>query len=124
MKDKFISSGGTGIGSLNATHFVDIDEELELAIYFGNDKERYLKEFGIEGLSCVTQIGTDCFYLCSNLTSVTCKAITPPTLGYDVFKSTPIASGNGHIYVPSASVNAYKSASGWSDYASRIQAIT
>ena len=43
VKDKFISSGGTGIGSLNATHFVDIDEELELAIYFGNDKERYLK---------------------------------------------------------------------------------
>lgn len=43
VKDKFISSGGIGIGSLNATHFVDIDEELELAIYFGNDKERYLK---------------------------------------------------------------------------------
>lgn len=43
VKNKFISSGGTGIWSLNATHFVDIDEELELAIYFGNDKERYLK---------------------------------------------------------------------------------
>lgn len=73
--------------------------------------------------SGVTQIASDCFYLCSNLTSVTCKATTPPTLGYDVFKSTPIASGNGHIYVPSGSVNAYKAASGWSTYASRIQAI-
>ena len=73
--------------------------------------------------SGVTQIASDCFYLCSNLTSVTCKATTPPTAGLDIFNSTPIERGTGYIYVPSGSVNAYKTASGWSQYASRIQAI-
>jgi hypothetical protein len=32
-------------------------------------------------------------------------------------------TNNCPIYVPSASVETYKSASGWSGYASRIQAI-
>jgi len=40
-------------------------------------------------------------------------------LGRDVFYDT----NNCPIYVPAASVDAYKSASGWSAYASRIQAI-
>lgn len=60
----------------------------------------------------------------SNLTSVTVKATTPPTLGYDVFNdsmSGEIINPNLVIYVPSASVDAYKSA--WSEYADRIQAI-
>lgn len=73
--------------------------------------------------SGVTQIDSSCFYVCSNLTSVTCKATTPPAIGYKIFRSTPIENGNGFIYVPSASVNAYKVADGWSQYASRIQAI-
>lgn len=45
VKNKFIANGGTGIGSLNATHFVQIDERLYLVIYFGNDKEKYLKYY-------------------------------------------------------------------------------
>ena len=68
----------------------------------------------------VTGIGTTAFYECSNLTSVTVEATTPPTLGEAVFDNTHISL---IIYVPSQSVNAYKAASGWSDYASRIQAI-
>ena len=53
------------------------------------------------------------------LTTVTCLATTPPTLGYQ-----NIFMGDGNltaIYVPSESVNAYKSA--WSEYANKIQAI-
>lgn len=67
--------------------------------------------------SGVTSIGNTVFYNCTSLTSVTCLAITPPTLGSSVFVNT----NNCPIYVPAESVNAYKSA--WSDYASRIQAI-
>ena len=67
----------------------------------------------------VTTIGGSAFYLCSGLTSVTCESTTPPTLGIYTFDIT----NNCPIYVPSASVNTYKSASGWSSYASRIQAI-
>ena len=63
------------------------------------------------------------FQYCSNLQTVTVRATTPPTIDTFFFDSTPIANGNGTIYVPSASVNAYKNAAGWSTYADRIQPI-
>jgi len=69
--------------------------------------------------SGVTSISNFAFQNCSGLTSVTIEAITPPTLGITVFAST----NNCPIYVPSESVETYKSKSGWSSYASRIQAI-
>ena len=66
----------------------------------------------------VTSIGTNAFYSCNSLTSVYCKATTPPALGYsNVFDY--YVSGR-KIYVPTESVNAYKSAYGWSEYASAI----
>ncbi len=68
----------------------------------------------------VTSIGHASFYRCTSLTGVTIQAITPPTLGSGVFSGT---SSNLVIYVPSESLDTYKEASGWSDYASRIQAI-
>ena len=70
--------------------------------------------------SGVTSIGFNAFYGCSGLTSIIVEATTPPTLnGTNVFSNT----NNCPIYVPSASVDAYKAANGWSTYASRIQAI-
>ena len=65
----------------------------------------------------VTEIWHDAFYVCSSLTSVYCKPTTPPAGGSNMFTSN--ASGL-KIYVPRASVNAYKSASYWSDYSSYI----
>ena len=67
----------------------------------------------------VTSIGGSAFEECSNLASVTVKAVTPPSLGSYVFVST----NNCPIYVPSESVNTYKAAYEWNNYASRIQAI-
>ena len=69
--------------------------------------------------SNISSIGSSAFEGCSGLTSITVHSTTPPTLEYSVFDST----NNCPIYVPSGSVNAYKAASGWSNYASRIQAI-
>lgn len=66
----------------------------------------------------VNQLGASVFYGCSSLKSVTVKASTPPACGSDAFTST----NNCPIYVPSSSLNTYKSASGWSNYASRIVA--
>ena len=65
----------------------------------------------------VTTIGNSAFTYCSSLTSVYCKATTPPVGGSDMFNHN--ASGR-KIYVPMESVNAYKSASYWSSYASYI----
>lgn len=61
------------------------------------------------------------FAVCGNLTSVTIKATIPPLLRYDVLFSQ--CSSDLTIYVPAESVDAYKTASGWSDYADKIQAI-
>ena len=70
--------------------------------------------------SGVTNINSQAFRNTSALTTIIVKPITPPTLSYDAFNGTVSSCP---IYVPSESVSAYKSAQGWSDYASRIQAI-
>lgn len=68
----------------------------------------------------VTSIGLSAFFGCSSLTSITVNAVTPPTLSSsNVFQDT----NDCPIYVPSESVDAYKGASNWSAYSSRIQAI-
>ena len=71
--------------------------------------------------SGVVSIGGYAFESCTSLTSAIVNATTPPTLGSSVFDSN--ASGR-KIYVPSASVNAYKAAPNWSAYASDIEPIS
>lgn len=56
------------------------------------------------------------------LKSVTIKAIIPPTLGTYAFYGA--FATNGVIYVPSESVEAYKTATNWSAFADKIQPIT
>ena len=74
----------------------------------------------IEIPNSVTSIGGVAFRDCTSLASVTVLATTPPTLGTSVFSNT---HSDLKIYVPSASVNAYKAATNWSSYESKIQAI-
>ena len=69
--------------------------------------------------SNISSINNYAFSGCTGLISITVESATPPTLGYGVFDST----NNCPIYVPPESVDAYKAASNWSKYASRIQAI-
>ncbi len=66
----------------------------------------------------VTKIGGSAFEDCTSLTSVYCKATTPPSFSnFYVFDN----NGSGRkIYVPIESVDAYKSATLWSKYASAI----
>ena len=95
----------------------------------------------------VTEIGGAAFYGCTSLTSITipdsvtwiedyafrgctslkevfCKPITPPTLvrllGALTFEFFYRCSSNCKIYVPRQSVEAYKSAQGWKEYANAI----
>lgn len=70
--------------------------------------------------SGVTFMGDEVFARNSGMTSVTVNAITPPTLGSKVFDYT----NNCPIYVPCESVEAYKAASDWHSYKSRIQGIS
>ena len=65
----------------------------------------------------VTSIGYGAFLNCSGLTSVYCKATTPSAGGYDMFHNN---ASSRKIYVPMESVEAYKRAEGWSQYANDI----
>ncbi len=66
----------------------------------------------------VTAIGSSAFEDCSALKKVYCKPTTPPTGGYFMFDNN--VSGR-RIYVPTASVDAYKAASCWENYADYIE---
>ena len=66
----------------------------------------------------VTSIGNSAFFECTSLTSVYCKATTPPSSASKMFDSN---DPDRKIYVPTASVEAYKSAEGWSEYAKYIE---
>ena len=79
--------------------------------------DQVFSDSGLESItlpSSLTKIGFSEFSGCTGLTTIRIEATTPPRLG-----SIEIPS-NATIEVPSASVEAYKSASGWSKYASQI----
>ena len=67
----------------------------------------------------VTSIGWYAFLDCSSLASVYCKPTAPPMVGSDGYIFNSNAPGR-KIYVPTASVNAYKSASTWNRYSNSI----
>ena len=72
------------------------------------------------GSGCTT-IGQRTFQNCNKLATLICRAETPPSLGSSALASTPSTQ---KIYVPYSSdhsiSDAYKAATGWSSFASRI----
>lgn len=71
--------------------------------------------------SSVTRIDAQAFASCTQLVEVIVEPTTPPTFGANVFLGcTKLAS----IYVPDASVDAYKAATNWSTYARKIKPIS
>ncbi len=69
--------------------------------------------------SGITEIGSNAFYYDTALSSITIEATTPPKLGNGAFDYT----NNCPIYVPAQSVNTYKTAAVWNNYAERIVPI-
>lgn len=65
----------------------------------------------------VDTMGSQVFEGCSSLTSVYCRPVTPPVIAFSAFKDN---SANRIIYVPQASIDAYKTANNWQDYANEI----
>lgn len=65
----------------------------------------------------VKSIGKSAFARCTSLTELYCKPSNPPAIDSSIFGST---SPTPQIYVPVESVNAYKTAEGWSTFANNI----
>ena len=68
----------------------------------------------------VTTIGEKAFSDCTGLTILTIENATPPEVRGGAFEGI---SENITIYVPAESVEKYKTAEGWSEYADKIKAI-
>lgn len=64
----------------------------------------------------LTSIGKEAFRECAALEAFVCKASVPPALSDNVFLRDDACI----FYIPDESVAAYREASGWSSYASRI----
>lgn len=74
----------------------------------------------INGGVYFNSIGDYVFANCPNLRNVTIRNTNlPPMLGVGVFDTTSLE----HIYVPASAVYNYRTAAGWSAYASYIEAI-
>lgn len=69
----------------------------------------------------LSHLGAFTFNKCTTLAVVISEATTPPVCG-----TTPFANTNNTfiIYVPDASVEAYKAATGWNSFAARIKGIS
>lgn len=66
----------------------------------------------------VKSIGTWAFAFCNwNLDSITCRATTPPTCDSEAFYEIPVETP---LYVPAASVVAYKAADQWGEFTNII----
>ena len=70
--------------------------------------------------SLTTRIQAYAFMDCTSLEYVICHMVTPTPSYRDIFTNT----NDCPIYVPDASVDAYKAASVWSGYASRIKPLS
>lgn len=67
----------------------------------------------------ITTIGSDVFYNQSGIEWIKMEGSTPPTISSSSFRQNAC-----YIYVPDASVDTYKGASGWSGISSRIKPIS
>lgn len=121
-----------GLHYIGARSFVDCDALTTINIPDSVLEIGDLAFSACKNLTTVTigtglrKIGSLAFYCCLNLASFTVKATTPPAMSVELFdKPCPCCpeSANYPIYVPAASLNAYKTATGWSEFADRIYPI-
>ena len=112
-----------GVTEIGSDAFAGCFSLTSITIPDGVTSIGYYAFFGCSSLTSiaipdsVTSIGNSALWHCSSLTSVYCKAITPPMGGDNMFSDN---SSDRKIYVPTARVDEYKSAEGWSDYAYSI----
>jgi uncharacterized repeat protein (TIGR02543 family) len=96
-----------GITSIGESAFVDCTHLTEISLPSG-----------------LSSIGDSGFRNCTNLALVTCHATTPPTLKKNLLLGDFAFAGTAiqQIKVPAGSVDTYKTATGWKDYAGKISA--
>lgn len=114
-----IISGEMNYSDLGILNYYDHCTSLDLSRTWGYDQiPSYAFDYN-ESLQSVVlpaginAIGSNAFYHCTSLSSITCYALVPPSVGYNAFKD--IAPGCV-LYVPSGVLPLYAEAEGWKDF--------
>ena len=85
---------------------------------------RYNSGLKMVDFPAATTIGGHAFDSCSALTEVILRSDTMVVISNTaVFNGTPIKTGTGYIYVPSALIEQYKVADNWPTYATQFRAL-
>ena len=111
----------TGSYTFSATGITEVTFSPNITSLGNNSFTQCVNLLTITIPATITKLGTGVFYSCSKLAEVIMEATTPPTIGINLFQSCPALTS---IYVPDASVEAYKAATNWSTYASKIKGIS
>lgn len=124
LVDVVIPSGATKIKSsllsqVSTLRNVVVPEGVTLLEYEAFSSNMYLETVDLP--STITNIEGRAFYN-NNKLKLTCRATNPPTVASNTFQNA-FTNSSAAIYVPSGSVDTYKSAQYWSNFASIIQAI-
>ena len=112
---KLKSTGTYNFSTCSALTEVTLPAATSLANYCFQSCSKLVKaDFPV-----VSSIGAQVFSACKALTTLILRrtAGVVSLSNTSSFTNTPIASGTGYIYVPSALMDSYKSASNWSTYA-------
>ena len=120
------TSAVTNIGSMfkycYSLAYLDVSNwDLSLVTSTSNATAIFQYCYGLRSLtlpSTVTALGTYCFYNMRSMIEWHFKSTTPPTLSNTNAFDYMSDFGGKKIYVPSASLSAYQTASNWSTYAS------
>lgn len=90
----------------------------------GSNALRNCKALARIDLPSANSIASYAFGGCSSLTTLILRSESVCALGaVSALDSTPIASGSGYIYVPSALVSEYKAAPNWLNFEAQIKTI-
>jgi hypothetical protein len=141
------SDGGSGIADFLMNKLTEIDDDTTTVIkQYGLAYSTQLIKIRFSKLASVNpnafrwcsglvtvdlpkltgNFGVSCFNSCSKLTALIIGRESTSVASLSstsAFNGTPIASGTGYIYVPSALVDTYKSATNWVTFADQIRAI-
>ncbi len=115
----------TAIGSLAFSHCHDL-RLTELSDAMTEVADNCFNGCAIKFIDAknVSNFQSACFANCFTLYHFVMRSSTLATASSsNIFSSTPIASGTGYIYVPSALIDSYKTATNWSVYANQFRAL-
>ena len=113
------SIGGSAFQDCSSLTTADFPVATSIGNYaFYNCKKLTMLDFPV-----ATSIGGSAFRTCSKLKSLLLRGNNVCTLNKNAFVATPIVSGTGYIYVPSALIEQYKASVNWSTHADQFRAL-